>query len=144
MFLSRRTALALAVVVTLSLAIAPRGGLYSPAAVLLAVAALPLALAACLLPDRRWQVPADLGARFINYATILLGAQAFFLAFFRSPAPATEPVGLVKDEVALVVGLVVLALLVVLARRPPRPDNLFHALLVAAGVLLSGYGVLKV
>jgi hypothetical protein len=143
MFFSRRAALALAVVVTLSLAIAPRGGLYTPMSVLLAVVALLLALAACLWPEGRWQVPTDRGARVINYAAILLAAQATFLAFFRSPPDSTsEPVGLIKDGVALVVALVVLALLVVLAFRPPRPHNVFHALLAAAGLLLSGYGVL--
>jgi hypothetical protein len=143
MFCSRRATLALAVVVTLSLAIAPRGGLYTPMSVVLAVVAMLLALAACLRPDRLWPVPAELGARVISYAAILLGAQAVFLAFVYTATDSLgKPVGPVKDGVALAVAVIVLALLVLLARRPPRPHNVFHALLVAAGLLLSGYGVL--
>jgi hypothetical protein len=124
MSVSRRPTLALLVVVLLSVAITPRGGLYTLQSVVLAVTAMILALAACLLPDRRWQMPPEFGARIITYALILLGAQAFFLTFIHAREEGAEELavsspGLIKDEVAALVLVCVLGLLVVLLGRGP-------------------------
>jgi Glycosyltransferase family 87 len=127
--LPRRPTLVLLAVVALSWSTAPSGGMYSPMAVALALAALGLALAACLLPDRPWQAPADVGTTVIRRALLLLAVLGGFHCVWKG------------DAVAAVVAAGALLLLAVLYRRPPRPAAPFEASLVAAALLLSGTGV---
>src|SRR5262249_52746628 len=125
-----RATLALAAVVAVSCAVGPSGGMYTPLALLLAVAALVLAVTASLLPDRHATVSAapHLGATIIDRTLILLWVLAVSEAVRKS------------DPVAAAVAVGAAATWALGRSRPAPPPG--PSVLCAAALLLSGQGVL--
>jgi hypothetical protein len=130
--LSRRPTLALLAVLTLSWATAPCGSAFAAAGAVLALVALGLALAACLLPERSWTVPQSLGGAVVGRALLLLAVLAGFEAVWK------------WDAVAAGLAALCAALLVALRLGKLRPaGSPATACLTAAALLLSANGVLK-
>jgi hypothetical protein len=130
MSLARRPALALLAVLALNWAVASSGGMYTPTALGLALAALGLALAAALLPERTWQVSPRLGETVVLRSLQLLAVLS-----------AVE--GLRRQDVAaalVALGALGLWALWSYGNRPAVPP--LPGLLAGAALLLSGRGVL--